>query len=193
MKKFLAVLVLCFSVLILKAQKPIGNYYNEYFGKTFPLRADTVDGDTWLYIGIHSWENEEAFISLVGEANIQAFVESLTKVRDKYVEWRKIAIDNNVQEFSKAFDIEFPPVNIAWYTDDWNFNFGHDLAPFFAILDGRRIVACFHSEVSSSSNEYVSTKYYLIFESKRDFDSLLSMIRPEVVKRKLNNLDTLFQ
>ena len=55
-----------------------------------------------------------AYLILTGKERIFKFVNSLRYVCYKYEDWLKIAKENKIDDFNKQFDVDFPPVHIAW-------------------------------------------------------------------------------
>ena len=89
----------------------------------------------------------------------------------KYLNWVKVAKDNNVTEIDKEFDIKFPSVTIAWSGSKWWFSFGQRVKMRFLILDSGKMIAVWAPKVTSSSNRYIDEQIYFAFEGAEDFDS----------------------
>ena len=64
------------------------------------------------------------------------------------------------------------------------------------ITDSGKYLCVISGTATASSNEYIDQKYYLVFETTEDFDSLMEAINPTVVQEKLNSkqkVEDLFQ
>lgn len=188
MKKlvFLSLMFLGLS-LNSKAEQVVGTYSNAYFGKTFEIEAAQENNKLEsVYIGVEAAGSKTAFISVDGK-DLELFKTSLELVRDKYVEWVKIAKENNVKDMHKEFGIKFPSVTVAWYGSKWWFSFNKKVNMKFSILDSGRMVAVWYAKVTSSSNEYIDEKIYFVFEGEDDFNNLINQLNYSVILDKLLN------
>ncbi len=181
-------------------QETINHYHCSYFDKDLMISASEKDGVLDLWIQICGNENNDiVVINLMGEDEINSFIGSMSKLRDKYAEWRQTAIDNNVGDYIKPFDIYFSNVTIGWkfeFGEDWYFDFEECFEPTFLITDAGKIIMAVHSEAQSTSKEYITEKYYFILSSVYEFDDLISKITPDAVRKKLkakSSLDELFK
>ena len=124
MKHFLLSITLLLITFIARAEQEVGVYTNSYFGKTFSIEAyEKKDKLETVYIEVTADDAKKAFI-LVDGKDLELFKTSLELVRDKYLDWVRIAKENNVTEMSKDFDIKFPTVEIAWSGSKWWFSYG---------------------------------------------------------------------
>jgi hypothetical protein len=170
----------------------IGNYYTSYFKAEKEVWASkNSDGlyDVMIFVAGEYSESTVAF-RVKGE-NLQSFINSLMLIKQKFVEWDNVAKQNNVKKIVKKFDITFPRVTIAWYGTDWYFSFNHKLEPNFMVLESEGTShVVFQSKVISSTNEYIDQEYYLVFSSAEEIDSLISIIKPENIKIKMEQKDS---
>ena len=187
MKRLLWLIALTLVAINSFAQEKIDEYYNDYFEKTYLIAASDEDELLVLLQVSGEYRSDDVYFYLEGSSTIESFVSSLKQVKQKYAEWRKVAIDNNVRSFSKDFDIYFPIITIAWYGADWRFDFSERLKPYFKVTDSGQYIAVFHAEAVSSNNEYITQKYYLVFSSVQDFDEVISKVEPAVIREKLKN------
>lgn len=172
--------------LSMSAQTKIDSYDSDYFESTFGIYA-TNGEKLSLYFDIRGEsKNDDVMINVDGESTIISFINSLKEVRDKYAEWKKVAVDNKVTDYSKDFDISFPNVYVAWYGTKWWFDFRERFEPYFKVSSDGKCYAVFHSEAVSSSNEYITEKYYWVFSSVKEFDSFIEKIQPQALIEKLN-------
>ncbi len=179
-----------------KAQQTVGRYQNTYFGKEFEIEA-TQENDKIqkVFIGIEAKDAMYAFISLDGK-DLELFKTALELVKAKYLNWVKVAKDNNVTEIDKEFDIKFPSVTIAWSGSKWWFSFGQRVKMRFLILDSGKMIAVWAPKVTSSSNRYIDEQIYFAFEGAEDFDSLISQLNYQAILDQLlnqKNNEDLFQ
>lgn len=186
MKKYMFLLLILMISLSMSAQTKIDSYDSDYFESTFGIYA-TNGEKLSLYFDIRGEsKNDDVMINVDGESTIISFINSLKEVRDKYAEWKKVAVDNKVTDYSKDFDISFPNVYVAWYGTKWWFDFRERFEPYFKVSSDGKCYAVFHSEAVSSSNEYITEKYYWVFSSVKEFDSFIEKIQPQALIEKLN-------
>jgi hypothetical protein len=196
MKKIFLLLFIMLFAVCAKAQQTVDRYQNTYFGKEFEIEA-TQENDKIqkVFIGIEAKDAMYAFISLDGK-DLELFKTALELVKAKYLNWVKVAKDNNVTEIDKEFDIKFPSVTIAWSGSEWWFSFGQRVKMRFLILDSGKMIAVWAPKVTSSSNRYIDEQIYFAFEGAEDFDSLISQLNYQAILDQLlnkKNNEDLFQ
>ncbi len=188
MKKVL--FTLCFLIVFIysNAEQTVGSYVNSYFSnKEYTIEAAQKNGKLQsVYIGIESDNSKSTFISVDGD-DLELFKTALELSRDKFLEWVKIAKENNVTEMRKELGIKFPKVTIAWYGTKWWFSFGERINLKFVILDDGKMIATWSPKVTSSSNRYIDKQIYFVFADAEDFNSLISQLNPERILSELLN------
>ncbi len=197
MKRFIVCLAAAVVSVSLMAQKAIGVYHSSYFNKDYEVSVSySSSNEPSVYIQVSGERTgTEVNMSVKGE-QIAAFSEALTQVKEKYAEWQKVAKENNVTDMSKAFDIVFPRVTIAWYGSKWWFDFNHRLSPRFLVTKTGECVFVMTGKATASSNEYITEKYYFALAAESDFDELLKLISPSSIEAKRNaeqNVQDLFK
>lgn len=186
MKKLILVFLLVFTATFAAvAEQQVGLYQNAYFGKDFTIEAAQKNSKlSDVYIGVTAKDSKNAFIDVSGD-DLDYFKQSLIQVRDKYLDWVKVAKENNVTEMSKEFGIKFPSVNIAWKGSKWWFSFRVKVNMSFLILDNGKMVAKWTPKVTSSSNQFIDETIYFVFESEDDFNNLISQLDYDTIMNKL--------
>lgn len=195
-RALLLILTLCVTMAIF-AQEKVTTYYSTYFGKECNVEATIASsGELSVFFDIlGSSDSDNVCINIKGE-NINAFISALQLAKQKHSEWVAVAINNNVTKMTKEMDIDFPRVTIGWLGSKWWFDFAHKIEPLFMITDSGKYLCVISGTATASSNEYIDQKYYLVFETAEDFDSLMRAINPAVVQEKLNSkqkVEDLFQ
>lgn len=197
MKKLFLILCLFAIIIPMKAEQKVGEYTNSYFNKSFDIEAVEKNNKIEsVYIGIPTdMESRKGFIEVKGK-ELELFKTALELARDKYIEWKRIAIENNVTDMSKEMGINFPKVTIAWHGTQWWFSFGNKINLKFLILDNGKMVASWAPEVTASSNRYIDQRIYFVFGDEEDFNNLILQLDGERILQELmktkNNSD-LFQ
>ncbi|KXB34463.1 hypothetical protein HMPREF1869_01195 [Bacteroidales bacterium KA00251] len=189
MKKIIIIAML-FTSLVARAQEKIGSYTSSFFNpvKTeFDVRATQPKNDKFRYY-ISVWgENPTDKVNLIlSSENAEKFVEAMQICKEKFVEWKKIAKDNNVTDFTKKFPVTLPPIDVGWYSSEWWFSFDHIFTPKFLVFKYGECVECvfmLYEKVTASSNEYIDKEFSFVLKSPDEFDSLIKNIDKEVVIR----------
>lgn len=171
----------------MNAQTIIDEYTSEYLEKSYSIAVNEENNELTVFIYTRrELSSSEVLFDIKGVDRINDFINSLTAVRNKFEEWRKVAKDNNVTDFEKDFDISFPNVVIAWYGSQWWFDFFAKLKPYFRVTSDGTPLVVFHDKVSASSNEYITEEYFLIFTSEKEINSFINKINPMSLRDKLN-------
>ena len=197
MKKILILFaVVVIATISLKAEQLVGSYENSYFKENYSIEAAEKNGKlSNVYIQVSAKDSKKAFLS-VDAKNLESFKVSLANLKQKYVEWVKVAEENNVTEMNKEMGISFPTVTIAWLGSKWWFDF--DVRPNFnfIILDNGKMVASWAPKAKASSNRYIDETIYFVFASIDDFDSLISQLNYQRIMDQLlskKNQEDLFK
>lgn len=120
--KFTIFTLLILVSSILKAQEVIDNYTMSYFNKNYDIEASMgKNGDFTVYIQVSAERVSTKANYMIKSDRLHEFKEALLFTRDKYVEWAKIAKDNNVTDMTKNIDAKFPNIDIAWLSSKWFF------------------------------------------------------------------------
>lgn len=191
MKKTLSALMLCL-VSLTSFGENYGTWHSSLFKKdyTVELSASTRKPNSFnLTIGAEAEHSSTTInIFLEGESEVTRLREALIQIRDKYVEWKQIAIDNDVTEMNKEIGVSLPPVTVAWYGSKWWFSFNQRFTPKFNISDGKYYVSIFKT-LKSSSNEYITEKFYMFFSDVEDFNSLIELLDMDKINNYLHKTD----
>lgn len=187
MKKKLFSLMLCvFCVVGLNAEKVVATYTSSYFNKTYDIEASEIKNDKFsVYIGVTAENSSTKAMIEVESDKLEDFKQALLQTRDKFVEWSKVAKENNVKDMSKEMEVTFPSISVCWLGSKWFFSFGEKLKPKFLILDNGNFVVSFYKKVTASSNEYIDEKIYWVFSDSKEIDELISKLDVEKIKAKL--------
>lgn len=175
------------AVVSVRAEQVVGSFQNSFFGKEFKIEAAAKNDKLQsVYIGVEAKDSKTAFISVDGK-DLELFKTALELVRDKYLDWVKVAKENNVTEMNKEFGIKFPSVSIAWAGTKWWFSFGNKINMKFIILKDGKMVASWAPKVTSSSNRYIDETIYFAFADEEDFNNLISQLNYQSILDQLLN------
>lgn len=184
--KFLFVFVSLFlSVNSSFGEKVISSYTSSYFNKEYNIEASEIkNGKFSVYIQVAAEGSSNAMISL-DNTELDKFNDFLQKTKEKYIEWSKVAKDNNITEMSKEMDFKSPSTTICWLGSKWWFSFGIKLQPRFLILDDGNYVVTIVKTVRASSNEYIDETIYLVFSTPEEIDVMISLLNEEDITAEL--------
>ena len=185
MKKIITLFTLILMTTAMMAEQVVGSYHSSYFDKDYEVEAAYSKGEQLsVYITVEgNSSTEKVYLNFKGE-DIEALITSLQLSKTKFIEWEKIARENNVTDMMKPFDISFPYCTVAWYGSQWWFCFRKSIAPDFMVTSDGQILFLITGTATSSRNEYIDTKYYLALSSEKDFDSLIDAINPMRIKEQ---------
>lgn len=186
-------LTLCLISVTTFCQKTIGTFQNEYFEKECYVLYDEENGKYYIQIVAQYKTTNCCFIV----NDVENFKQQLSKVKEKYSEWCKVAKENNVTSMDKYMDIEFKTGGFGWYGTQWWFNFYAKPKPRFLIFDNEYLCLLFSGqEFTSSSNRYISEKAYWVFSSVEEIEQLEKLLSKETLekmKSEESNKESLFK
>lgn len=192
MKKIILSTLIFLGCLLASAQEKVGTYHTS----VFKLDYDVIVSKEFVYLNVGGLRKSEEVRLGIKRSEINKFIISLTQAKEKYLEWKKIAEENNVTSMRKEFDIKFPRANVEWYGTRWYISYNCVLKPLFVVTEDGLCSFLFTDRVSDSSNEYIEQFYMLSLREASDFDSLIDVLDPEKAEEALNkkqNIDELFK
>lgn len=187
MKRLFLLVVCCLCGLNVFSQKKIDSWSCSYFNKEYDIECSSLNekGEFDLYIEISGESSTRKANLNIASNNIPLLIEFLSKIKDKYEEWGRIAKENNVSDTSKDMDFISPRLTVCWFGSKWWFSFNQRLTPKFIVLNDGTSVVSMYKKVSSSSNEYIDQKVYWVFNSTSEIGELINKIQPERLLEKL--------
>ena len=192
MKERILFLILFFSISIVSVngQKSFSKWHSSYFDKTFDVKVSNEIKNGVFDIYIYAIdENYNTDICLNFDSNtIDDFKAFLENVKSKYIEWKNIAIANNVSDMTKEMDFKTPSCTACWYwADEWYFSFGVKLRPTFMILDDGRMVVMIVKEFTASDNRYITNTMYMVWGCEQDIDSMIEALNIDEMRTMVNS------
>jgi len=186
--------ILSFLVIfsgLINAQEVIDSYTMGYFNKNYEIEASKGKSDDFtVYIQVNAERSTTKANYLIKSGKLNDFKEALIATKDKYVEWSKVAKENNVTDMSKEIDVKFPNVDIAWLGSKWFFSFEKKLAPKFLILKDGQHVVTFVNKSTASSNQYIDETTYWVFADVKEFDEFIQKLDLDKINGKLEKSES---
>lgn len=188
--KFTILTILLLFSSMVKAQEVIDTYTMSYFKKSYEIEASKgKDGDFTAYVQVSAERLKTKANYMIKSDKLDEFKKALIFTRDKYIEWAKVAKENNVTDMTKDIDAKFPNIDIAWLGSEWFFSFGEKLSPKFMILKNGQIVVTFVNKNTASSNQYIEETTYWVFADPKEFDEVILKLDSEKIKAKLEKIN----
>ena len=197
MRKFILFVVFALFAITANAEKVVGTYTMAGMPMDIEAAFDSK-GELNVYVEVMGeYKNDKVMIRINGEKDLDLFISKLQYCKEKYVEWSKVAKDNNVKDYSKEFDVTFPNVEIYWLGAKWYSTYKRNhLKPLFLVGSEGDATLGAGGKAKHWDNEYIDQQWYLILISASEFDGLISALNPAKIKSELNkndNADALFQ
>lgn len=186
MKKIIIILLLV--PLIISSQKKYSSF------KIYTDQMDVsvvVDGESKGEVYMEYEEDGSALMSFHSEADRKLFTDFVKTTFNKFKEWRKIAIENNVKELIKEIDSgDFGNTMAFIYGSEWKFSIGaHTIkASMFIGKAGDVYYLLTFPEVESRDNQYMTNDGVdWIISDEKNISSLITALSPEKVNEFINN------
>ncbi len=196
MRRLLLIISFVFSLYVGHSQEMISVYHSSYYDEIYDILV-VNDGDLRLYIQVSGERKPDRVMFLIsGEQKIREFSKALETAKEKFMDWSRVAEENNVKNFDKRIDVVFPNITVCWYGLEWWFDFFERPNPRFIVTDSGECVFVMTGTATASSNEYVDQVYSVALASEIEFEELLKNIQVENLMdflSKQENIDTLFK
>ncbi len=201
MKKTLLLAVVLLFAFQLKAQEKVSEYSMSYFNdKAYNIEATEIkNGKFRYYIDCASWESNDDVVGISLDSDItQDFRNGMNEIKDKYIEWKNTAEQNNVTNFDKNFDISLPRVNCFFRYGEYHFSFNRKPNVYFKVTsDGKCYAILSIKDLTASDNQYIKHDgLFMVFSSDKELDEFIDAIDPKYVyerSEKKTNTDDLFK
>ena len=197
MKRVFLLLVFFLSAFSLYAEKKVASY--TLFGREKDIEA-YVNNKNALVIFIEvdgEYKSDRVMIRIEGEKNIQALASAWEEVKNKYIEWADVAKQNSVTDFKKSYTVTFPKCEIWWTGTKWRSTFtGSYMKPLFMVTEKGSMSTSCAGNATAYDNEYITQKWFQIFQSPDEIQTLIDALDPQQIKKVLEgdtNADALFQ
>lgn len=170
-------IILCFLFMLLGvssyADEVVGTYHNDFDGLDYSVSVRENDGELqYIYVYMATANKTSGYFAFKGK-HIDEFITALAQIRAKYVEWSKVAKEENVTKIIKEFDFELPGGSFFWNGSQLWIAKGK-LHAQFIVVDGKPFVS-FARSVSALTNKYIKETFYTTFSSVEAYDNFISI------------------
>ena len=193
----------CFIVFLLMlcclqgiCQEEVGTFTMGYFPKNPTKKVECTNPDAAdfrVFIDVAGGHSTDIVNLILKEKNLEDFKNALIQIRDKFVEWEKVAKENNVTDMRKSFEISFPRLDVGWYGSKWWFAFDQRFTPTFRVFDDGTCAMVVYKKVTSSSNQYIDQEVVFVLSSKAEFNELIDLLDVQKMRaiftKKVQNED----
>lgn len=197
MRKILLFIVFVLTFTTALAEKVVGSYTMAETQKKIEATFNNKGALVVFIEVLGKYKNDKVMIEVKGEDDLNQFISQLKYCKEKFVEWAKVAKENNVTDYKKNFDVTFPNVVIWWRGTEWYSSYKRNfIKPLFFVDDNGGVSFGTGGKATDWDNEYIDQDWYLIFVSESEFDSLIDALNPVKIKSVLKqdaNTDVLFQ
>lgn len=199
MKRVLLLLAALISTSVLSAQEFVyDTFYNLSTEEIYDLEVyidDETGNISHIFIEVDSETGCDAFIKVKVE-QLNNFHNALRKMKSKFLEWEQVANDNNVSDYSKEMEIDFPAIEAYWYDDsDWKDSFASAPTVMFSVDEDGDAWSYIGDLVEDWEDDDYYETYILILGYGLDFDDLIQKTTLSYIRSKINEIeiDSLFE
>lgn len=181
------ILALAFTVSALGAQMDYTTF--KYELQTEPLDIQVTD-EGKIYISMVSLDKTSKTAGMIlTTKKAEALIQELTAARDKFTEWKAIAIKNGVKDVDKPMDLSLSCSGFFSY-GKWQFDFAVNPTLTFRVMDlgteVKQLLLLKTGEMTSSSNQFMETTGGVIaFKNEAQINDFISKIKTESVQKFL--------
>ena len=188
MKKLFLLLIAALYCTLGFAQKKVNEYSMEYFkDKAYNIEAsEPKNGKFTFYIYCPSLDSEEEVGFYIDSKELDGFFASLRSIEDKFEEWTKTAIDNNVTDYDKDFDAKFKMVKVFFkYGSKYHFT-SMKFSPYFKVTKDGTCLAVFRArQLTASDNRFMHHDgFMLAFSNKKEIEDFITALDPLSILNK---------
>lgn len=179
----------------------LDSYYSSLFEKTYEIHVQDEGEEykIWIDAGTLDKIVDDGGI-IFNEKQHPDFILALEQAKAKYIEWKDIAVKNNVKELSKDMSHKTKGMAYFYYGDKWHFQFYVTIYFEFRIFETSSGVNYFlvvrTPKITASDNQYIDCKDFIIaFADVSEIDDFLDKISLDKTYQFLNSpkADDLFK
>ncbi len=178
-------------------------YSMNFIGNSYSVFSSKVEDDlTEHVLYVLAYNSEEVFDYQgfrLYETDIDPFISEIEQVRNKYSEWKEIAEQNNVKNYSKLIDIDFEPIIAISAIGDNLYAAASKLVPSFVVRENGDCLAFITTSKIKLNNlqggdNLDCNGISFVFESADEINEFLTAIKTQrnIVNKK-DALDKLFK
>jgi hypothetical protein len=181
------ILALAFTVSALGAQMDYTTFQYELQTKPLDIQV-TEEGKIYVTMVSLDKTSKSAGMILTSKKAEDLIVE-LTAARDKFIEWKAVAIKNGVTDVEKPMDLSLSCSGFFTY-GKWQFDFSVKPELTFRVMDlgagVKQLLILKTGQMTSSSNQFMETTGgVIVFKDAEQINDFISKIKTESVQKFL--------
>lgn len=188
MKNIITFITLLVTVLTYSQDK-YTTYTSLYFNKDFKIDISKEKNNTIsFWIDAYSMDKLSKKSSIkLKQKSIPNFIGLLEKAKEKYIEWTKVAKENNVDKLNKNVEYNSEKYTSAFLYGKWKFDYNVKLKARYLILENKYLMIIENMyPLKASDNQYIDSKgFAIVFENEKEFDDFIAKINIEKAKEKI--------
>lgn len=179
-KTLLIVAFVAFSFTVFaQNREKFAEYQAGIEGKNYNIEVGKMDKkkNFLIYINIHNSTSEDSpmFIN-IGSDKLPKFKDAILQIKNKYAEWKQVAIDNKVTNMTKPFGIYIPRDGGAFYYGrEWFFADSATLSAVFFLVNDIPYIAVM-CNLTAKDNQFIESSGNIIFLSEKEVDDFLNVL-----------------
>lgn len=176
MKHILFSIFLLFSVNLF-GQVPFATYQSSYVGKTYKASVSFPDSSNYMvFMEMFSLDKLSPEGGMLMDwIEHLLFTRQLSEAKNKYVEWVKVAKQNNVQSLEKPIDLDCYTKSYFYFGGEWRFQFIVKLSFTYKILDGKHLLIVKTGKLVDDKNEFITHNgFAMIFTDVNEINKFLN-------------------
>lgn len=170
--------------LNIHAEEKISEYSMSFFGQeSYDIETSTIkNGKFTYYIYTKSKEKDGICGLMINSTKIQELFDALRQIETKFEEWSKTAVENDITNYDKSFEIILPKMDCFFkYGSKWCFHYGWKIKPYFKVTDsGKCLVVINIGKLTASTNQFMHHDGMMMaFSSVNEIEDFIEAMNPE--------------
>lgn len=176
--------------LLFPRREWMSSYPSSYTKERFSIRISYNKSNEFrLWIDAHGLDEPQRQGGFYIQEKYHAkFIETLKKAKAKYIEWRQVAIDNNISDYTKLMDFDLNITGYFRYANRWHVDFIPEPSIVFSIVPGnpsthKYLLLIKTNKLTSYDDEKIeSDGFLLVFRSASGISEFIDTISLESIK-----------
>ena len=176
----------------------MSSYPSSYTKERFSIRLNyDKHGKFRLWIDAHCLDEPERKGGFyVMERHHAEFIKTLKKAKAKYTEWKQVAIDNNISDYTKLMDFDINLFGYFHYANRWHVDANPEPSIVFTVVPGnpsthKYLLLIETNKLISYEDEKIeSDGFLLVFRSVSGISEFINTISLESIKSFQNKPST---
>ena len=201
MKKIIIIAVMAMVAATSAAKlESIGEYDMSFFHKSYLIKmGEAPNGGYSFYVESEPRGDDDTFVAAIFNTKKNDIISQMEQIKGKYQEWSKIAKDNNIVDYVKAFDMKLKGIPSFIWLNDAQVAFETDYDVIFHVSStGDCRVSISVGEIKAFNNRFITCNgMMLVFSSVEEIDNFIKIMKDGIAtaqakKEEKTKTDKLF-